>query len=807
MWLQSLRHSLLSLRRAPALTAVSVLTIGLGVGAGTALFSVVKAVLLNPLPYPAPDRLAWVTSLGKTGRETQTSLPDFDDWRTQNHSFASLAAFEYEAIVAGGGEAPIRTQGAIVTEQFFETLGVHPIVGREFSPQEQNSGAPLATVILSHSLWRRAYAGDPMILGRKITVAGSPSTVIGVMPPGFSFPAGTELWAPARSVGWGEQRTAHNYRVIGRLRPGTTVPSAAADIGAIARRLKLQYPGPFQTGNASARTLASHLTGEARTPLLVLFGAVGLLLLIVCVNVANLLLVRVTTRARELAVRTALGAQRRHLFGRLLLESLLLAAAGGATGLLLAAWSMDLLHVVLPASLPRVAEIRIDGGVIAFAIALSAATGIVFGTLPSWRAAGADLYDILKAGARGQTASRRAQRTQAALVISEVALSVVLLAGAGLLLASFERLRAVDPGFQPHGVLTADISFPSGPAAARLPAAYRDLLARTRSLAGVESAGTISNLPIYGPFDPDGHFLIESNRSFPAPDAGYLIVSPGYMEAAGIKLVRGRRFNQADVDSPNGVAMISESMARQFWPGRDPIGDRIFFDSFEGQFDAAHPKEHWLTIVGIVGDVRQEGLAEPAPSQAYVCYSQVGHKDQLEGAILVIRAHGNPAGLIDPVRTIVREVSPEAAASFRTMDDVMATATARQRFQMQVLGAFAALALILAAVGLYGVLSYAVTSNRAAIGVRIALGAQPAQVFRGVALQALALTAVGTAIGIVACVALRSVLARIVFGVGPSDPTVIAGASLLMAAVALLACWFPARRAMNVDSMAALRME
>jgi putative ABC transport system permease protein len=787
MW-NEIRQSLRSLRRAPALTVVSVLTVALGVGAGTALFSVVKAVLLNPLPYAQPDRLAWLAALNDSRDEMRVSMADFDDWRRQNRSFASMAGYTDSPLVAGGTAAPERTHGAFVTEDFFEVTGAHPVLGRLFSPEEHRKGTALGSVVLGYGLWQRVYGGDRAILGRKIKVIGLPSTVIGVMPPGFAFPAGSELWVSARALGEGEERTAHNYLAVGRMRPGVSVEQASQDLSAIARGLKRQYAGPFQTADASAVPLARHLAGSVRTPLLVLFAAVGLLLLIVCVNVANLLLVRVTARSRELAMRTALGATGWRLFRQLLLESLSLSIAGGALGFVVAFWSLDLLRLLLPAGIPRATEVRMDGGAIAFAVALAAVTGILFGTLPSWRASRLNIFEALKAGARGQSAGRRSQRTQAALVISEVALSLMLLAGAGLLLQSFAKLRAVDPGFRADRVLTANLSFPVNAAArGRLVSAYRETIECVRALPGVEAAGTIKDLP-FDPIQRDGAFKMESRRDLKDLDAGYLIVSPGLMEALRIPMVRGRRFNDSDSEQGPGVAIVSAEMARRFWPDRDPIGERIWYNSFD-------PRENWLTIVGVAGDVRQSGLTEPTPAQAYVCYPQVQIKGQLGSGNLVVRSAVHPASLAPAVRRIIHDVSPEAAAAFRPMSELLADATARQRFQMQVLGAFAALALLLAAVGLYGVLSYTVTSNRAQIGIRMALGAQPAEVFRMVAARAVRLTMTGTVAGLAGCLAVRSVLRKTVFGIGPSEPAV------------LLACWFPALRAMRVDPVTVLREE
>jgi putative ABC transport system permease protein len=454
--LQTVRRAVRVLLRVPGLTATAVLTVGLGVGAGTALFSVVKAVLLNPLPYPHPGQIAWLSEVGH-GR-MRIAMGNFVDWREQNRSFTTLAAYGDGPVIVGGGATPERTHAASVTEDFFAVLGVPPLLGRTFSPAEHKYHAAI-TAILGYGLWQRAYGADPAILGRTIRVMGLPATVIGVMPQGFAFPTGTELWVNSEAFMDADSRTAHNDWAIGRLRPGVTIEQARQDISAIARRLKQLYPGPFQARDASTGLLQSYLTGEVRPALLALFGAAGFLLLLVSVNVANLLLVRTVNRSRELAIRTALGASRSRLFGDLMIESLLLALAGGALGLAIAFWSMDLLRILLPANLPRLADVHIDRGVIVFAFAASVLAGFLVGTLPGWLGSRLNLNSVLKAGARSHTSGRRTRRVQAALVISEVALSLVLLAGAGLLVASFAKLRAVDPGFRPDHILVANLVF------------------------------------------------------------------------------------------------------------------------------------------------------------------------------------------------------------------------------------------------------------------------------------------------------------------------------------------------------------
>jgi putative ABC transport system permease protein len=795
---REIRLAVRSLARVPSLTAISVLTVALGIGAGTALFTVVKAVLLNPLPYADPGRLAWLAEINDKGRPMQVAFRNLLDWEGQNRSFSAMAAYEEDQAIVSGSDVPQSTFGAAVTEDFFRVMGRDAIVGRTFSHEEQVMGGPLA-VVMGYGLWQRAFGGSPAILGRSIHVFGMAPVVVGIMPPGFSYPEKAELWMPQTAFGDPglASRTGHNWRVVGRLKPGVRIEQAQADIGAIERRIKQQYPSPFQGKDAAVVSLASHVAGEVRRPLLMLFGAVGFLLLIVCVNVANLLLVRVAGRGRELAVRMALGAGRRHLIRQMLTESLLLAVAGGICGMLLAGWSMDLLRVLLPPDMPRAGEISIDAGVIGFALAVSAVAGLVFGLLPAWRASAMNVNDALKAGSRSATAGTRSQRTQAALAISEACLSLVLVAGAGLLARSFWNLRSIDPGFRSDHVLTADTDFERQGDESLIPK-YRELLERAQAIPGVEAAATTRSLPIDSGA-PDGHFHIEDRRAETGnADANYSVISPGYMKVFRIPLLRGRDFTDQDTESSQPVAIVSAEMARVYFANRDPLGQRIWFDSFS-------PKEHWLTIVGIVGDIREDGLTRPAFAQAYTCYTQQASGGMLNGGTLVVRTARQPASVAGAVRTVIRAVNLEAAPRTRTMDSVLAASLSKQRFQVQILGGFAVLALLLAAVGLYGVLSHQVTANRAQIGIRMALGAPRSRVFRMIAGRSLALAGIGALAGTFGCVALRHVLAAAVFGIGPNDPATLAGAIAVLLAVALLAAWIPARRATRVDPMAALR--
>ncbi len=798
MLFRETRYAVRSLARVPSLTAISILTVALGVGAGTALFSVVKAVLLNPLPYADPGRIAWLAEINDAGKPMQVGFQNFLDWRGANRSFSLLGAYEEGPAIVSGSDVPQSTFGAAVTDDFFRVMGTGAIVGRTFSHDEQVSGGPLA-VVLGYGLWQRAFGGSREVLGRSIHLLGMAPVVVGIMPPGFSYPEKAELWMPETAFGdpGVGVRTGHNWRVVGRLKPGVSMEQARADIGAIERRIKQQYPSPFQGKDAAVVSLASHVTGNVRGPLLMLFGAVGFLLLIVCVNVANLLLVRVAARAREMAVRTALGAERHHLIRQMLTESLLLAVAGGICGLLLGVWSMELLRVLLPADLPRAAEISIDAGVIAFALVVSAAAGLVFGVLPAWRASALNVNDALKAGSRSATAGKRSQRTQAALAISEACLSLVLVAGAGLLLHSFWNLRAIHPGFQPDHVLAADIDFERHGNESLIPK-YRDLLMRLKAVPGVQAAAITRSLPVESGA-PDGHFFIADRRAETGnADANYSVITPGYLQALRIPLLRGRDFTDRDTANSEAVAVISSGMARVYFAGRDPLGQRIWFDSFS-------PKQHWLTIVGVAGDIHEDGLTSPMFPQVYTCYTQQGFDGMLEGGTLVVRTSLEPASLAGAVRRVIRAVNPDAVPRTRTMDSVLAGSLAKQRFQMEILGGFAALALLLAAVGLYGVLSHMVTVNRVQIGIRLALGAPRSRVFRMVAGRALTLAGIGVAVGALGCVALRHVLAALVFGIGPNDPATLAGAIAVLLAVALAAAWIPARRAARVDPMVALR--
>lgn len=794
-----LRLALHGLHKSPGFATAAILTLALGIGANTAMFSVVKAVLLNPLSYPGSGRLAWIAEVNEAGRPIQVAQANFKDWQRENRSCLHIAAFGEGPVNAGGGETPVRTFGAYVSEDFFIVMGVQPKMGRSFDSSEQRFRAA-GTVILGDGLWHRAYGGDPSILGRSVKLMGQPFTVIGVMPVGFNYPDRSELWIAAGAFFNFPSRTAHNFRVIGRLRPGVSMEQAQTDFGSISRRLKQQYPSPFMAKDVSVIPLERQIAGEARPALLMLFGGVGFLLLIVCVNVASLLMVRTTTRVREISVRIALGARQSHLIFQTLAESMALGAAGGALGLLIAFWSMGLLHVLLPADLPRFESIRVDAGVIVFAFALSSLAGLLFGLLPAWRASHLSVNEALKAASRAAPFGRAAHRAQGALVVSEVCLSLVLVAGAGLLANSFWKLRSTNPGFTADHVLAANVSFTTPTRESgfeRLSPMFAGLLEQLRALPGIESAALAKDLPLDG-FTRDGHFNLE-NRSQDSgkADAVYRIVSPGYLTAMRIPLLRGRDLVDSDTQNSLPAVLISAEMARMYWPNEDPIGRRVWFDSFS-------PREQWLTIVGIVGDVHESALTKPAEPTAYVTHSQVPVPQQLLDENFVLRTTGDPSTLVAAVRERIRSADREAAMKFETMDEVLSRSVSQQRFQMQVLGGFAMLALVLAAIGLYGVLSYTVTSNRASIAIRIALGAHSGTIFRMITARALRLAGLGVTVGLAGCFAVRNLLSSFLFGIGAMDPATLSVAAAVLLVAALAASWLPARRAMRVDPMAVL---
>ena len=805
---QDLRYGLRLLARSPGFTAIALLTLTLGIGATTAIFSVVDAVLLRALPYRDPGRLVSVfEDESEIGFPRNTPAPaNYADWKAQTQVFdnvAAIAAFRVFNLTGGEGE-PERLDGAAVTQNLFAVLGVKPALGRVFLPEEDRPGAP-RVVVISEGLWKRRFGGDPGLPGREIVLNGTKHAVIGVMPAGFRFPRqAIDLWTP---IAFTPQQLAvrgsHYLTVVGRLKAGVTLEKANAELLVLSKRLVRAYP----EANAGisrfyAEPLQDTYTHEARTGLLVLMAAVGFILLIACANMANLLLSRATGRRREVAVRTALGAARRRIMRQMLTESALLAACGGALGILLAGWCFNFLKNLVPQDLSGTVALALDPRVLAFAVAISFASSFLFGMTPALQVSHLALSEVLKEGGRGSAGSPR-RLFRSLLVIGEVALSLMLLAGAGLLIESFARLRGLDPGFRADHVLRARLEVPR--------TRYRDFaqraefftraLERARALPGVQAAGFTSALPLTWEGGTNS-FTIEGVTPDPSVtyDANNRVVTPGYFEAMRIPLRRGRLFEPGDGPDAEPVVIINETMARVFWPNQNPIGKRL-------RFDNPPDKTPWCRIVGVVGDVRQMRLNRPGRQEMYFPYLQAGY-NWMVPRDLVIRTAGDPLSLAVAVRQAVWAIDRDQPVSnMQSLDDLLDQEVAQRRVQTVLLGGFAMLALILACVGIYGVLSYLVTQRTPEIGVRVALGATASEVFRTVAGQGMTLTALGIAAGLAGTLALARLLGSLLFAVSSTDPLPYAGSVLVFVCVALLACYFPARRAARVDPMVALRHE
>jgi putative ABC transport system permease protein len=814
LW-QDLRYGLRLLAKSPGFTIVAVLTLALGIGANTAIFSVVNAVILRPLPFAAPDRLVavWVTSLRSGATRGPSDYPDFADWRAQNHVFEHMAAFHTADFTLTGTDEPAHVFGAVVSADLFPLLGEQAKLGRTFRPEEDEKITDGARpVILSHGLWERRFGSDPNVLGRAISLDSQPYAVVGVMPAGFQYPIqakAIELWAPMTldsittdgSQPLTAQRGAHYLGVIARLKPGVSLAQAQAELAALAGALQQQFPDTNKYHNATAQPELDRLVGDVRPALLVLFGAVGCVLLIACVNVANLLLARATTRQKEIAVRTALGAGRGRVLRQLLTESLLLALSGGALGLLLATWGTELLLALSPENIPRLADVHVDGRVLAFTALAALLTGVIFGLLPGLHATRPDLVESLKESGRGTTDGLRRNRLRSALVVAEVALALVPLVGAGLLIRSFLLLQRVNPGLDPHNVLTVNLGLPDARYTTSQQAAFfAQLLPRLRALPGVRSASGVYPLPLSNDqiqvtFEIDGRAFAKSEE----PATNYQAAAPDYFKTLRIPLLAGRDFTVADDEKAPPVIIVNESFAKQFFPHENALGKRI-----KPGLSTTPGAEVMREIVGVVGDVKHRGLNVPSGPQVYEPEAQMPF-DQLT---LVLRTDGDPRGLIGAVRDEARLLDKDLPVfDVKTLEEYLSVSVAQPRFNTLLLAVFAGVALILAAVGLYGVMSYSVAQRTHEMGIRIALGAQQRDVVRLIAGQAFRLTLIGLAFGLASAWTATRWLSGLLFGVPPTDPLTFAVVAVLLCFVALAACYVPARRAMQVDPIIALRYE
>jgi putative ABC transport system permease protein len=800
------RYGARLLLKRPAFTLLTIAALALGVGANTAIFSVVNAVVLRPLAFPKPESLVMIWGAVKSDGDRQrdvVSVPNFEDLRAQTQSFEQVAAFvpSGSTLLREGGE-PEQLSGAIVSADLFPMLGAATERGRVFTREEDKAGAP-PVVVLSDGVWRSRFGADPNVVGRELKLNGRGVTVVGVMTPGFKFPVDqpkTDFWMPLAAdptvMSRNERRGIQFLRVVARLKDGVTLGQAQSEISTVAARLEQQYKENNTGLGYRVAGLHEEVVGNIRASLLMLLGAVGFVLLIACANVANLLLARATARHREIAIRTALGASRWRIVRQLLTESLLLSVAGGLVGLLLASWGIALLLAAMPTDVPRAQEIGLDARVLCFTLGVSLLSGLFFGLAPALQASRGDMNESLKEGSRGSTGGSFRNRVRSLLVVTEITLSMVLLVGAGLLVKSFMRVTHVSPGFETGRVLTVPITVPrvryGEPAQQK--AFYRDVLERARAVPGVEAVGATNMLPLSGN-DRTASFDIEGQPSTPdnQPDAGTRVVSPDYFRALGVPTLRGRVFTDRDADGQPLVLVVNDAFARRFMPGQDPTGRGIIIGD-----------DTWR-IVGVVGDVRHEGVDVPAEPEFYAPYLQSPER----GMTLVLRTNAsNPAAVTTGLREVVRSVDkdlylPEA----RTMNQLLSDSLARRRFNTVLVGVFASVALLLAAIGIYGVISYTVTQRTHEIGIRVALGAQPRDVFRLIVGHGMILAAAGLALGFVGAVAVGRVMSGLLFEVGSHDPEVLGGITLLLAAVAFLACYIPARRATKVDPMIALRYE
>jgi putative ABC transport system permease protein len=804
---QDLRYGVRMLAGKPFFTAVAVLALALGIGTNTAIFSAVNAVLLRPLPFADPDRV--VNLFGASVEEPDTrgefSYPDFLDYKTRSQTLEHVAAYLGSGAILSGGDEPERVTGVDVSAELFPLLGVEPLLGRVFTAEEDKIGAPALTV-LSYDFWQSRFGGDPALIGQTIKLGGS-RTVIGVMPPGFKFPLATEnpiqYWEPLASpyvARWMDKRDGIILPLVAKLKPGVSVEQAQAELSQIAASLAAEYPAT--NTNRRIRVISMHddLVRDIRPALLVLFGAVGFVLLIACANVANLLLARATARAKEMAIRSALGASRARIVRQLLVESILLASLGGAAGVLLAYWGLDLLVAMSPAGLPRVEQIGLDARVLGFTLLISVLTGILFGLTPALQASRVNLNEVMKEASRGSSAVGSRKQLRSALVVAEVALSLMLVIGAGLLVKSFARLLSTDPGYDAEGVLVMDLPISSSkyPKPEQQAAFFQQLASRVEALPGVAGAGLTTLMPL-GQRDIVYSFNVEGRAPVSPgdePAARYQIISPNYFEVMKMPLRVGRAFTEQDTAAAPQVIIINEAFARRYFPDENPLGKRLL------STEADQPPRE---IVAVVGDVRQLGLDQDAVEVMYVSHLQ----EPTTRMNLVARsASGKPADIALALRSAIREMNKDQIIwRTQTMSEMLSSSVASRRFNMVLLGAFAAMALALAAIGIFGVMSYSVTQQTHDIGIRMALGAQKSDVMRMVFGQGLRLVSVGLVLGLFGAFAVTRVLATLLYGVSTTDPAVFAGVAGLLAAVALMACYLPARRAMKINPMTALRYE
>jgi putative ABC transport system permease protein len=804
--LQDLRYGARMLLKRPGFTLIAVITLALGIGANTAIFSVVNAVLLRPLPFKDPERLVWVWGTAPKISQSNHSPVEFLAYQAQQTSFSEMASYRNMPFTVTGAAEPEYVQGVIVSPNYFSLLGVPAARGRVFQPEDVRPGAPRMAVF-SHDLWQKRYGADPNLIGRSLTINGESATVIGVMPPNFQLNLNMELWLSPRQIVPDVQmsyrgdtlalREIHYLKVMGRLKPGVTIEQAQAELNVVAARLEQQFPDQAGHG-AQVVSLREVAVGDVRGTLLLLFGAVGLVLLIACANVTNLLLTRTAARYREIAIRAAVGASRLSLIRQLLMESVLLSLAGGLAGWLLALWGVDLLLSLSPGGMLRLPEARLDTRVFLFTLAVSVAAGLIFGLAPALAASKTDLISALKEGARSVSAGLGRNRLRQALVVAEVALAILVLVGAGLLVGSFARLMAVKPGFDPNNLTTMMVTLSSeryGTIAANAQF-IKELTASLEALPGVQDVAISDDFPIQG---TDTHDYPEIEGRGAAPEdrilTGLHVINPRYFEAMGVRLVRGRAFTERDDAKGPPVAIINEAMANRVWPNEEALGKRIRFGG---------PTMAWSEIVGVVDNVKHDGLHLADSPHCYAPHLQ----QPWPFLAIAVRSRTNQAALLASVRQAVRKIDPNMPiANPSTMEERMGEVLATRRLALALFSLFAVVALLLAAIGLYGVMSYGVTQRAHELGLRIALGATSRNTLKLIIGQGMKLAALGIALGVGVALAVSRLMAHLLFGLSPRDPLTFVVIAFLLALVALLACYIPARRATKVDPMVALRNE
>jgi putative ABC transport system permease protein len=799
------RHALRLLVKSPGFTIVAVLTLALGIGANAAIFSVVNSVLLEALPFPHANRLIFLHEHSSQVHEMSIDYPDFQDWQRQQTVLDPLGAFQVDSsfVLTGAGE-PQQIQGFNASAGFLPALGVKPILGRLFGKSDDRPGAAQTTVI-SYAMWQRKFGGDPGAIGRTLDLNGNSFTIIGVLPASFHFLIPADVFLPlGLNADKMQDRGNHpGILAIGRLKPGVTIERARTEMGTIMARLARQYPRSNAGVTATVETLRDAYYGYLSglpTALWVLLAAVGFVLLIACANVANLLLARGAGRERELAVRVALGAGRSRLVRQMLTESVILALVGGLGGLLLGAAGTSALEAMIPADLASQIRISMDWHVLVFLLAITVLTGVIFGIAPAWRASRTDVNESLKEGGRSGTAGVGRSRYRQALVVSEFALGLVLVVASALMILSFYRLLQVNPGFRVNRILTAEVSLPNTkyPKDAQITAFYRDALARIHSLPGVQAAGAIMPLPLTGNGWQTSVYI--EGRPVPkpgqAPESDYHSVTPGYFSAMGPRLLRGRLFTAADDANSPRVALVSRSFAELFWPHQDPIGKRMKVGGYASK--------HWTTVVGEVADTKQYGLDKKTKTEFYLPQNQ----EAFPAMMLVVRTGGGASALTSAVRAAVAEVdSQQPISHIRTMRSYLDQNVSGTRMAATLLGLFAALGLLLAGIGIYGVIAYTVSMRTHEIGIRMALGASRGEILRMVLAAGARMALVGVGIGVVLGLGLMRLVSSLLYGVKPGDPLIYVLAAIALTGIALVACYVPARRAMKIAPSIALRYE